>query len=84
MRINVYNEELTHEFEFVKKHVEETGKTYYGFRLYLKSSPDLHYTENDDDRTAITLWFGTKEAARDYLISILDQWARAAAKAANL
>lgn len=67
MRINVYHEELTNEFVFVEKEVVETGKTYYGFRIYMKSAPELHHTSQDDDRTAITLWFGTKAAAADYL-----------------
>lgn len=67
MRINVYHEELTSEFVFVEKHIEETDKTYYGFRMFLKSHPDVHHTPIDDDRTAITLWFGTKEAATDFL-----------------
>lgn len=67
MRINVYNEELTKDFEFVKKDVPETGMTYYGFRIFLKSAPELHYTPIDDDRTAITFWFGTKEATTDFL-----------------
>lgn len=67
MRINVYNEELTTDFSFVEKHVPETGKTYYGFRMFLKSPPELHHMPDDDDRTAITLWFGTKEKAARYL-----------------
>ncbi len=67
MRINVYNEELTNEFEFVEKYVKETGNTYYGFRIYTKSPPELHHTTQDDDRSAITLWFGTKSAAAGYL-----------------
>jgi len=67
MRINVYHEELTDEFEFVEKHVEKTGKTYYGFRMYMKSAPELHHTKEDDDRTAITVWFGTKIVAIKYL-----------------
>lgn len=66
MRINVYHEELTDEFEWAVKKVEATGKTYFGLRLFLKSAPELHHTPEDDDRTAITLWFGTKEAAREY------------------
>lgn len=67
MRINVYNEELTNDFEFVQKHVEETGNTYYGFRVFLRSAPELHHTENDDDRTAITFWFGTTARACSFL-----------------
>ena len=67
MRINVYHEELTNEFVFVEKKVPETGKTYYGFRIFMLSPPELHHTTQDDDRSAITLWFGTKESAAGYL-----------------
>lgn len=67
MRINVYNEELTDDFKFVEKHVPETGKTYYGFRMFMKSPPELHHTPEDDDRTAITIWFGTKSRAAGWL-----------------
>jgi hypothetical protein len=67
MSINVYNEEITNEFQWVEKKVPETGKTYYGFRLFLHSAPQLHDTPQDDDRSAITIWFGTKEAAAGYL-----------------
>lgn len=67
MRINVYNEELTNEFEFTEKFVQETGKTYYGFRIFLKSAPELHHTSQDDDRSAITIWFGDKVSAAGYL-----------------
>ena len=34
MRVHVYHEELTNEFTFVEKFVKETGKTYYGFRIW--------------------------------------------------
>lgn len=37
MRINIYNEELTADWIFVKREVEETGNTYYGLRVFLKS-----------------------------------------------
>ncbi len=67
MRVHVYHEELTNEFSFVEKHVPETGKTYYGFRIWLKSPEELHHTTQDDDRSAVTLWFGTKAAAAGFL-----------------
>jgi hypothetical protein len=52
---------------WVEKHVPETGKTYYGLLMFMESSPKLHHTESDDDRTAaITLWFGTKDLAFQY------------------
>jgi hypothetical protein len=54
MRINVYAEELTTETEVVRKIVD--GRHFYGIRLFLKSPDDLHYTGDDDDRSAITFW----------------------------
>lgn len=70
MRINVYNEEITNDAVFVSTHVEETGKTYYGFRFFLKSAPELHSSNEDDDRSAITIWFGTKALAYHWLTAM--------------
>ncbi len=59
MRINVYAEELTNDCEIVTKTVtdDEFGtRTFYGIRVYLKSPPELHHSEEDDDRSAITFW----------------------------
>jgi hypothetical protein len=67
MRINIYQEEITEEVVFVEKHVAELGRTYYGVRIFLKSHEDLHHTTVDDDRSAVTFWFGTKERAILYL-----------------
>jgi len=58
MRINVYHEEMMPETEVVEKYVQDTDTTYYGARIYLESSPVLHSTAEDDDRSAITFWFG--------------------------
>lgn len=55
MRINVYAEELTQDVRVVAKKIED-GRTFYGVRLFLKSSEDLHHTPTDDDRSAITFW----------------------------
>ncbi len=59
MRMNVYHEELTRETEVVET-TSKNGVKYYGFRIFLKSHPDLHHTEEDDDRSAVTFWFGDK------------------------
>ena len=67
MRVQVYSEELTNEFSFVEKHVRETGKTYHGFRIWLRSAPELHSTSQDDDRSAVTLWFETQREAAAFL-----------------
>lgn len=59
MRVNVYGEELTEATELVSKVIKEgpaAGKTFYGIRLYLVSPDALHDSEDDDDRSAVTLW----------------------------
>jgi hypothetical protein len=59
MRINVYAEEMTTETELVSKEVvdEEFGaRTFYGIRMFLKSPSELHHSDEDDDRSAITFW----------------------------
>jgi hypothetical protein len=61
VRINIYEEELTDEVRVVSTVAENTGITYYGTRFYLKSAPELHDTVDDDDRSAVTFWFGRRE-----------------------
>ena len=61
MRINIYAEELPalddpRATERVSKYVEETKRTFFGARLYLKSALALHDHQDDDDRSAITIW----------------------------
>lgn len=55
MRINVYSQELTKEVILVSK-VSENGVRHYGVRMFFSSSPLLHHTADDDDRSAITFW----------------------------
>lgn len=62
MRINVYNEELTGETEVVET-TPETGRTFYGCRVFLASADELHHAADDDDRSAITFWTGDKATA---------------------
>jgi hypothetical protein len=62
MRINIYDEELTNEVKVVST-TAETGKTFYGVRIFLKSHPDLHHVPEDDDRSAITFWVRTLDVA---------------------
>jgi hypothetical protein len=56
VRINVYSQELTKEITLVTTVAKDTGRTYYGVRLYLASPDILHHTDEDDDRSAITFW----------------------------
>lgn len=70
MRINVYAEELTEETQLVTKVVDAgtpQERTFYGIRLFLASPPELHYSEDDDDRSAITFWVPwTKADGHDF------------------
>lgn len=65
MRVNIYGEELTERTEIVKKTVDQ--KLFYGVRFYLKSHPDLHHSESDNDESAVTFWIPwTKEKGNDF------------------
>lgn len=64
MRINVYNEELTGEATVVST-TPETGRTFYGCRVFLASAPELHHEADDDDRSAITFWTGDEDSAHE-------------------
>ena len=60
MRINVYAEELpeldySRAIQIVQK-TADTGRTFFGARLFLVSPDSLHDTPDDDDRSAVTIW----------------------------
>ncbi len=63
MRVNVYAEELPEErrCKRVSTTVKETGRMFFGARLFLKSASELHDEEGDDDRSAITFWGSRKK-----------------------
>ena len=61
MRINVYSEEISARIEIVEK-TADTGTTFVGLRVYLKSPPELHSTAEDDDTSAVTFWFDSRDA----------------------
>jgi hypothetical protein len=67
VRINVYQEEMTGEVQLVTKRDvvgdDGTPVTFYGVRIFLKGPPELHVTEFDDDRPAITFWVGDTAGA---------------------
>ena len=60
MRLNIYAEELPAEDD--PRAVDrvsttaDTGRTFFGARLYLRSARELHDEPGDDDRSAITIW----------------------------
>ena len=68
MRINIYAEELFEKgsaraMERVSK-TTDSGRTFFGARLYLKSAEELHDTPDDDDRSAVTIWGPRDHVAR--------------------
>lgn len=68
MRINVYAEELTDEVQLISKTVTDDdfgARTFYGIRVYLKSPSELHHSDEDDDRSAITFWGNTDQHLAD-------------------
>lgn len=71
MRVNVYHEELTDEVEITEVSPAGTDRSYIGIRFILKSSPDLHHTRMDDDRSAVTLWVGSAAEGRQLLTAAL-------------
>lgn len=78
MRINVYEEELTGEVEFIQKNnvIGEDGNpvTFVGIRFILKGGDHFHHNEHDDDRPAITFWVRPQAAGLNTLSTM---WAEA-------
>jgi len=70
MRVNVYAEELTEDYELVVKHVDDSDfgpRSFYGIRLFLESPDVLHTGGEDDDRSAVTFWVPwTREGGHDF------------------
>lgn len=83
MRINVYAEELPDDdFEGVGlppvervEVIADTGRKFFGARLYLKSHPALHQDPADDDRGAVTVW-GPRERVAGLLRRMADEMER--------
>jgi len=70
MRINVYHEELTHEAKIVWTE-PRPGVRYAGLRIFQKSAPELHHTEKDNDRSAVTFWIGSLDEAAEFLRALV-------------
>lgn len=64
MRINVYSQELTNEVCMIKK-ASNTGLNLYAARIIMHSSPMLHYSPMDDDRSAVTFWLPRSKEKRE-------------------
>ncbi len=76
MRINVYAEELpeldyARAIQIVEKKAD-TGRIFFGARLFLQSAPGLHDTPGDDDRSAVTIW-GPRSKVATLLRMLADQ-----------
>jgi hypothetical protein len=71
MRLNVYSQELITEgpakaVERIEK-TADTGIVYSAIRLFLISPKELHHTDDDDDRSALTFWLPKSRLRRDYI-----------------
>ncbi len=74
MRVNVYSQELTDEISYIHK-AADTGVTYGAVRLFLHSTPRLHNTASDDDRSAITFWLPKSKERRESFARALERMA---------
>lgn len=75
MRVNVYSQELTNEVQTITK-TSDTGIVYSAVRLMLHSSPLLHCTPTDDDRSAITFWLPKSNERREALAALFEDAAQ--------
>lgn len=80
MRINVYSQELTNEIQSLAK-TADTNIRYPAVRLFLHSSPLLHSTATDDDRSAITFWLPKSAERRENLAKTFELMAAAVRRA---
>jgi len=63
MRVNIYNEEILGEFETLTKTAADTGRTFHGLRIVLKTHEDMRPPHHpDDDSSAVTFWFDSAGA----------------------
>jgi len=63
MRVNIYSQELTAEARLIAKQ-SNTGVQYHAVQLVLHSSPMLHSSPGDDDRSAVTIWLPRSASRR--------------------
>jgi hypothetical protein len=66
MRVNVYSEELIGKFTIIRKpEPGPNGRLFLGIRFFLFSPKELHHTETDDDRSAVTFWIPWDKATEN-------------------
>ena len=73
MRINVYSQELTSEVKLVSKKSDTGPSVYYAAQLVLHSSPMLHHSPQNDDRSAITIWLPKSKTRRQEMARAFDR-----------
>lgn len=74
MRVNVFIQELTDEVHAVEKK-SDTGVVYSAVRFMLHSSERLHWTMEDDDRSAVMFWLPKSAARREKLAQTFEEMA---------
>lgn len=74
MRINLYSQEMTDEFEVVEK-TADTGIVYSGIRFFLHSTDRLHHRLEDDDRSAVTIWLPKSASRRETIAALFENMA---------
>lgn len=83
MRVNVYSQELTDEIKIIVKRKITDGKEtkFEAVQMILQSSPLLHDTPEDDDRSAVTFWLPKSEARR---MQLADTFAKMSEAVTNI
>ena len=80
MRVNIYTQELTNEFQIVEK-TGEDGSTYTALLLLLHSSPHLHqppeHVGKNDDRSGVAIWLPKSKERRENFALTLERMATA-------
>jgi hypothetical protein len=69
---------LTTDVEVVEKTIPDTGVKFIRARFYLKTHPDLHSkdVDNDDDRTAVTFWATSREQLENLFMKAVGELGR--------
>lgn len=61
----MYNEELSHEYDYELVETEANGHKFLGVRIYLKSIPEMQLPlHEDDDRSAVTFWVAKADESK--------------------
>lgn len=79
MRVHIYSQEIDLDPEAVQlvTTTADTGREYYGLRFFLRSPECLHYTDEDDDRSAVTFWLPGGPGRPEHTVDFLELLKRA-------